>query len=58
MPVATIDDTTALIVVDLQKGIVNSPSIHPISGVIGHSCGEPGTTQEIIDLLAKRGSYQ
>ena len=38
MPVTTIDDKTALIVVDLQKGIVNSPSIHPISGVIERSC--------------------
>jgi len=34
MPVTTIDDKTALIVVDLQKGVVNSPLIHPIAGVI------------------------
>jgi nicotinamidase-related amidase len=34
MPVTTIDDRTALIVVDLQKGIVNLPLVHPISGVI------------------------
>jgi nicotinamidase-related amidase len=38
MPVTTIDDKTALIVVDLQKGIVNSPTIHPIAGVIERSC--------------------
>ncbi len=38
MPVTTIDDKTALIVVDLQKGIVNLPAIHPISGVIERSC--------------------
>jgi nicotinamidase-related amidase len=37
MPVTAIDDSTALIVVDLQKGIVNSPFIHPISGVIERS---------------------
>lgn len=34
MPVTTIDDKTALIVIDLQKGIVNVPLMHPISGVI------------------------
>jgi len=38
MPVTTIDDKTALIVVDLQKGIVNLPTVHPISGVIECSC--------------------
>ena len=38
MPVTTIDDQTALIVVDLQKGIVNLPAIHSISGVIERSC--------------------
>jgi nicotinamidase-related amidase len=38
MPVTTIDDKTALIVVDLQKGIVNSPTVHPIAGVIERSC--------------------
>jgi nicotinamidase-related amidase len=34
VPVTTLDPKTALIVVDLQKGIVGSPSIHPIAGVI------------------------
>ena len=38
MPVTTIDDKTALIVVDLQKGIVNSPTLHPIAGVIERAC--------------------
>ena len=38
MPVTTIDDKTALIVVDPQKGIVSLPTIHPISGVIERSC--------------------
>jgi hypothetical protein len=31
MPVTAIDDKAALIVIDLQKGIVNMLSIHPIS---------------------------
>ncbi len=37
MPVTTIDSKTALIVIDLQKGIINSPFMHPISGVIERS---------------------
>ena len=48
MPVTTIDDKTALIVVDLQKGIVNLPSIHPISGVIERSCA-------LIDAFRQHG---
>jgi nicotinamidase-related amidase len=38
MPVTTLDPKTALIVVDLQKGIVNSPFIHPVAGVIERTC--------------------
>jgi nicotinamidase-related amidase len=38
MPVTTIDPKTALIVVDLQKGIVNSPFVRPVAGVIERSC--------------------
>lgn len=34
MPVTTLDPNTALIVVDLQKGIVGSPFIHPIADVV------------------------
>jgi nicotinamidase-related amidase len=48
MPVTTIDDKTALIVVDLQKGIVSLPSIHPISGVIERSCA-------LIDAFRQHG---
>lgn len=38
MPVTMLDPKTALIVVDLQKGIVNLPVIHPIAGVIERTC--------------------
>jgi nicotinamidase-related amidase len=38
MPVTTLDPKTALIVVDLQKGIINSPLIHPVAGVIERTC--------------------
>jgi nicotinamidase-related amidase len=34
MPLTTLDPRTALIVVDLQKGIVGAPLVHPIAGVI------------------------
>jgi nicotinamidase-related amidase len=34
MPLTTLDPKTALIVVDLQKGIINSPFVHPIAVVI------------------------
>ncbi len=34
MPVTTLDTRTALIVIDLQKGIVVYPTVHPIADVI------------------------
>ena len=34
MPLTTLDPSTALIVIDLQKGIVNGNFIHPIGEVI------------------------
>jgi len=34
--VTTLDPKTALIVVDLQKGIVSRPAAHPIDGVVKH----------------------
>ncbi len=37
MALSTLDPNTALIVVDLQKGIVALPTIHPIADVVGHA---------------------
>ena len=34
MPLTTLDDTAALIVIDLQKGLVATPVVHPIDGII------------------------
>lgn len=34
MPLTTLDPNTALIVIDLQKGILSGNVIHPISGII------------------------
>ena len=36
MTVTTLDTKTALIVVDLQKGIVSLPAAHPMDGVLKH----------------------
>lgn len=38
MPLTILDPQTALIVVDLQNGLRDIPSLHPIAGVIDHSC--------------------
>jgi nicotinamidase-related amidase len=37
MALTTLDPSTALIIVDLQKGIVGSPFVHPIGGVVDRS---------------------
>ena len=34
MALTTLDATSALVVIDLQKGIVGLPTVHPIAGVI------------------------
>ncbi|MCB8881888.1 isochorismatase family protein [Acidisoma cellulosilytica] len=34
MPVTTLDKQTALILIDLQKGIVGLPLLHPIDGIL------------------------
>jgi nicotinamidase-related amidase len=38
MPLTTLDQRTALVVIDLQKGIVGRPTAHPIDEVIGNAC--------------------
>ena len=37
VPLTTIDHTAALIVIDLQKGLVATPVVHPIDGIIERS---------------------
>jgi nicotinamidase-related amidase len=37
MPITTLDPVTALIVIDLQKGIVAVPTAHPIAEIIARS---------------------
>lgn len=38
MALTTLDPITALIVVDLQRGIVGLPCAHPMDGIVGRSC--------------------
>jgi nicotinamidase-related amidase len=37
MPVTTLDPMSALIVIDLQRGIVAVPTVHPVEGVIANA---------------------
>ena len=37
MPLTKIDATAALIVIDLQKGIVRLPTVHPVGEIIGRA---------------------
>ena len=37
MPVTTLDPKTALIVIDLQKGIIGLPAVHPMKEVAKHA---------------------
>ncbi len=37
MPLTKLDTTAALVVIDLQKGIVSMPTVHPVEEVIGRS---------------------
>ena len=37
MPLTMLDATAALIVVDLQKGFMNTPTVHPVSEIVGRA---------------------
>ncbi len=37
MPVTTLDPKSALIVIDLQKGVVGLPTVHPANAVVKHA---------------------
>ena len=37
MPITKLDTTAALIVIDLQKGIVRLPTVHPVGEIIGRA---------------------
>jgi nicotinamidase-related amidase len=48
MPVTTLDPRTALIVVDLQKGIVGLPTAHPGATVVAQACA-------LVDAFRRHG---
>jgi nicotinamidase-related amidase len=48
MPVTTLDPKTALIVIDLQKGLVGLPTAHPTNVVVKHA-------GELADAFRQRG---
>jgi nicotinamidase-related amidase len=48
MPVTTLDPKTALIVIDLQKGIVGLPAAHPMGEVVKNAC-------ELADAFRRSG---
>jgi len=37
MPLTMLDTTAALVVIDLQKGILGMPTVHPLSEIIGRT---------------------
>jgi nicotinamidase-related amidase len=53
VPLTILDPHTALIVVDLQKGLRDIPSLHPIAGVIDRCCqlGEAFRKQKLPVVL-------
>jgi nicotinamidase-related amidase len=48
MPITTLDPKTALIVIDLQKGIVGLPTAHPTNAVVKHA-------SELADAFRRHG---
>ncbi|MDQ0394445.1 isochorismatase family protein [Labrys monachus] len=48
MTVTTLDPNTALVVVDLQKGIVAYPTVHPIAEVVNRA-------RQLVDAFRTRG---
>ena len=46
MPVTTLDARTALVVIDLQKGLLGYPTLRPMTG----------STADVLALLAARGA--
>jgi nicotinamidase-related amidase len=48
MPVTTLDPKTALLVIDLQKGIVGLPTVHPTNEIVKHA-------SELADAFRRHG---
>jgi nicotinamidase-related amidase len=48
MPLTQLDSNAALVVIDLQKGIVSMPTAHPVSAIVGR-------TAQLARAFRKRG---
>ena len=48
MAITTLDPKTALVVIDLQKGIVALPTAHPVNEVVKHA-------SELLDAFRSHG---
>ncbi len=48
MALTALDPTTALIIIDLQAGIVAYPTVHPVGEVVAHA-------RELLDAFRRRG---
>lgn len=48
MPLTTLDDRTALVVIDLQKGLTSYPTVHPVSDMVEGS-------RRLADAFRQRG---
>ena len=59
MPLSQLDDHTALIVIDLQKGIVSVPTAHPANEIVGqaarlaHAFRERGRPVILVHVTAR-----
>ena len=47
MAINTLDPTTALLVVDLQKGIAALPTAHPMKDVVGNTVASPDFSSRV-----------
>jgi len=48
MPLTKLDPTAALVVIDLQKGVVGIPTVHPIAEIVGR-------TAQLARMFRERG---
>ena len=48
MPATALDKNTALVVIDLQKGLMSYPTLHPISEIVEKS-------RQLADVFRKHG---
>ena len=59
MPISALDENAALILIDLQKGIVGLPTVHPTAEIVGHAAAlarafrECGRTVVLVNVAGR-----